>query len=1422
MNWDKLQTYGLSAQKSFEMLCNQLFENWCKEAFPGNLSSFTIVNGAGGDGGVESYAVLSDGTMVGLQAKWFLTSMESGQIDQIRSSLTTAKKIRPQITRYIVCIPRDLASTTGRGDNTESKRWESFVADMQTEYPDVALDLWNDTRITTEFQKANAAGIHRFWFEHSEIDNERFSYTFEKAKASWLSTKYVPDLDVTGQITKTLKRFVGDYACRESLRNGFSTIVALCRKFEDAANNLISVCSSTQPGIVELLSEPKEKLNLVQSACAEIHNWLSNEFARRPVYEESSFFVPFDSIIEALRDSKLSFSHHFHVYEVIKILNKLSEYDYAELLDSLEQQLNSQCILFLGNPGTGKTHGVSSFVDSLIKQQYHLPIIIQARSIPDNYTWRDIITTTLGLSASWGEDEVWQALSSAANRSRFKESALNQTIAVRPKVLVVVDGIDESAPYEGWIDRIKETETITNKYPSIRFCFTSRPHVFPGKADYAHVIRLNDAGDAPVYKLFDKYTRAYGITTQNCQWLKYALNTPLALKLFCELHQDKCVTVSQLSEVSMNQLWRAKIEKIQAEYERKTGHSSKNQHIFLSITGLAKRFIEKGHLERSIALSEIKSCVPYSDGIADIILNHLEEYGIVGSYCHKGSGLLPDSFFYYPGIQGYFDYASALHLIMDNGTPAAIDFEKCNKIDTNTMYCLAVISIQQYKYLITQNPTIRKMLFHFEIPELRFYALQHSEPDVAMQFKDRCLDYMQSGADELITIVNKLVLPLSRISGHPLGVTLLDEFLNTFDRPAQRDILWSLPAYLRHSDGTRWEKSDEAAILYEDDEEYVLTADDRSDGLPIIYAWLLSNVSNPVRKKCRDRLMIWARIAPREFFNLFLHFSDVNDPQIKSDLYSILMCLVYDGAEDALIKEIADWVLDNTLSPAVIDKNRDISVRYYAIGIIEKAKLTGLFTAEAVKEYLPPYKLKNTEISLNKFALAGTRMGGYSAIHYDLARYVLVDHFDGGFNSWNNRQLEKLVKRIGKRNPEYHGMTSEQFIISAAYAFICNMGWSEDEFYNHNKDEAGNLIGGVDISIGASYPSADHGTQSSVMTVCEKYVWAARNYISGFLCDRLPFDDKQCHITDYNLLDDFIIPIQEICQIDPDNIPCDRPWHIPEQSAVIPEKVLGTKEAISNYIKSAPDIDWAKWIHVDNSDWRYSLPGTRLLALMTYSCFYGLDVETCLFMNSIVVPIDEVSQFVEMSRETERFRNICVPSDWNGGVEASCYITPREVCWFPWKNHYDSYKAEEYPNITIHSAVDSCCYNYPEYSDVYYSMPSALLRSLLGIVDTDGYHFYDKDKNIISEYSIAGEKWRTTQEYVLLDEERILDVLSKNGLSLIWIMQEMRRETGTAKEKLGDFYTEKRQYCIGYYDKGEFVIERLLTDLSENLGNTTA
>ena len=63
----------------------------------------------------------------------------------------------------------------------------------------------------------------------------------------------------------------------------------------------------------------------------------------------------------------------------------------------------------------------------------------------------------------------------------------------------------------------------------------------------------------------------------------------------------------------------------------------------------------------------------------------------------------------------------------------------------------------------------------------------------------------------------------------------------------------------------------------------------------------------------------------------------------------------------------------------------------------------------------------------------------------------------------------------------------------------------------------------------------------------------------------------------------------------------------------------------------------------------------------------------------------------------------------------------------------------------------------------------------------------------------------------------LIQNLEDNGLSLIWIMQEMRRETGYAREKFGVFFAEKRRGYIGYFLKGKFVTEQLLSEFLENL-----
>lgn len=1418
MNWTKFQTYGMAPDKAFEMLCNQLFENWCKNEYGSSIATVHAVNGAGGDGGVESYAVLRDGSIIGLQAKWFPTSISDSQISQIKNSIKTAIKVRPQIVRYIVCVPRDLASQTARSINAEDTRWNALISSVSKDSPSLTVELWNETRLITELQKPISAGIFKFWFENAEIDDESIMHAFQKAKDSWLNTKYMPELNCYGSIEHMISLLLGDIEQRKKQAEIFKTIHKLCHDYHSAAEAFMAVCKD-QPELIDILTETYQRLTLLADASWKISSWYAEEVSIEEDIDSGVFNIDFDSIANSIRQNRDSSLHHFHASDVTSVLNKLGQFDLYSLIKDFEWSYHKDSILVLGDPGTGKTHGIGACSEKLLSEGTHIPLLVQARNVPLSHTWQNIISDCLRLSQSWNEDEIWQALTSLSNRHSCQEKLLLAETKVSSKVIIFVDGLDESSTHERWIERIQETKTITACYPQIRFCFSARPTAFNKSIGYAKVKRLNSLGDAPVHVLFDSYMEAYNIKMQNNGWLKHSLTSPLALKLFCELNQNQIVNLSDRAEISMTELWRKKIEKIEREYCDRIGSSARNQYVFRAVVLLSRLFMASSRLERLELAETLATELNIAKEPAECLLDYLESYGILSCLFEHGTGLHPDRYFLYPGIQGYFDFAAAMQIAEQFNHPKDIDFTEYKKLTSNTLNSLAIISIQKHGYLLTRNQTIGSVLDEWSIQELQFWSLLHSAHDVAVQFKERILEIMAESADGLITITNRLALPLARDCEHPLGVKLIDEFLGSFDKPAQRDILWSIPGYLHNSINKRWYQSETFELQ---DDCYALDSDDTYKGCPTVYAWALSSVNNSLRMLYRNRLMEWALAAPEEFYKLFLKFAFVNDPQIRSDLFSILMCLVYDGADQLLIKTASDWILENILHPDRIDENRNIAIRYYSIGIVKKAIQLNLLNEEALREYMPPYRPMNNSIALNHNALSGTRMSGYSAIDYDLSRYVLIDHISSDFNSYsqrNTKQFEKLIETIIAEQPEYAGMTVETFILSASYAYLLQMGWNEDDFYNFAlEEESDRIIGGVDCSIRGSYSPATHGSQSNVMTVCEKYIWQARNVLTGFLCDRLPGGDANLPITDYTMLSDFIIPIQETRIIDPDNIPDERPWNIPEREKVILEGSPSNADDVIANTLNAPTLEWEKWLFFRNNDGAYAVDDEELVALDMYSSFNGsAGVETCLFLNAIMMNSEDVLKFVDAVAKTPKDsdNSIYNPVDWNGGIQTSCYITPKEVCWFSWKPRYDSFNVEKFPQNDLNSTIDECCYNSQKYGDVCFYLPSAPIRKILDIVDSDGYRFYDENKRIIAEYNITGERWRTYQQYVVLSKAVWNERLKDAGKSLVWIMRERRLQNGNAKERFGEFGADRIKSYIGYFQEDKFVVKEIYSETFE-------
>ena len=137
MDWTKFNNHGESNNHAFEVMCNLLFESWCKKIYKDELEQFVFVNGDGGDGGVEAYGILKNGVTIAVQSKWFPEKIKDSQINQIKSSFQTAIKIRP--SKIILFVFREIwdqkkllkaeaLRVTRRGINGNSLCWIAILS----------------------------------------------------------------------------------------------------------------------------------------------------------------------------------------------------------------------------------------------------------------------------------------------------------------------------------------------------------------------------------------------------------------------------------------------------------------------------------------------------------------------------------------------------------------------------------------------------------------------------------------------------------------------------------------------------------------------------------------------------------------------------------------------------------------------------------------------------------------------------------------------------------------------------------------------------------------------------------------------------------------------------------------------------------------------------------------------------------------------------------------------------------------------------------------------------------------------------------------------------------------------------------------------------------------------------------------------
>ena len=1450
MNWNKFNTFGASKEKAFEILSNQIFKVYCEKTYKNQMEKFVVINGAGGDGGIEAYAEISNGNIIAIQSKCFFDVIDASKVNQIRNSIKTAKKIRGNIQKYIVSVPRDLANKKNGVENFERKR----IEDLFDEFKDtnIEFELWGEFELSDYIMKnKELSGVHKFWFDNSEIDFSIINEHFQIQKNGWLKDKYNEKLHVRTNINRQIEIILGEEEYKKDKIKKAEKIIEELKEYLLIFKKYVEfINQDKKEKLQKIYDEQSKKIKELNLYLLDIIENLKNE-NNKLMIRNKKFYIDNEWFYN---EEKTMSMHYNKIKQHIEIIENIN---INQFLKECEEDYLKKNLLIIGDLGTGKTHSVVNQIENELKEN-NIAILVRASDVKSKSSWKEILTKALGLSETWSEEEIFSSLKLLANRNQY--ILPDNDIVINKKVFICIDGIDEHSDYQYWYEKQLEANEIVKKYENFRFCFIGRKYAFENieTLENYQILNFDYNPGYDINEMFSKYMLEYNITFGNSINIKTYLNNPLVLKTFAELYQNKKIDNLKGLNINLVQLFKIKLDKMNKEFLMNNPDITCRDVLNRSAMIIGEFLYSNSKIYKKdiIELMNNDNELLLLDNSKKLkIIESLQKYGLLNvETVEVDLGIRNE--LYHKGMQPVIDYIIARKIsryIIDG------EFDKISEnINLAILKLCALILLEENQIFL---PDVKKIKLNLSfLEEATCYAIVNANPLKILNIKERICKSLLKSPNKTRMILNKIIIPCSRIQNHPLGAEALNDILITYLNMANRDKIWSLPEWLR-CDRI---KITQEILINSENPIYFLNKDDKYNGLPLIYVWLLTGVDNMKLYFYRNQLMKWAILCPHEFILLLDKISKINDIQLLEQIYGISMCLCYKIKDKDIVKEILSIIEKNFFVGKII-KTYDFQIRTYIIDISELAFKLNIINQKQLKKYLPPYSC-NKIIKLNlKAAENGTRMNGYSAIDYDLARYVLCDYISYRFfekhnyyneeneevqlqdvfskgellkykdnfkknnefletlkhlesetsedkillnyfstelndDKKNNKEKEMKVildniienrekqLRIGK-NDEFNSskieflkregekikkndLSESQFIISAAYQYLLECGWNEQEFWGKDK---------IDSEIRSSYYYATHGSRSSVMSFVEKYIWCFRNEIMGYLADHLMANQKDI-FKGYNYLDidDVLDPITEYEQHSngKDEI----------KNNLNKKDIFGdignlNNEEIIGWIKSENlIIDINKCVAIQD----------KYLVLNKYDSFIDLinDLECTIWISSGIINKEDIKYLQDNidNKQKNLYKILNDPDGFSEYTNSDGSRTPFELINFDWIDIQD----RSFTNISllensinrykIYKTYESAYNVHTEFNEIHYKIPSKKIRDMLNINSNTGFEYKNNDETV-AIYEKNNKSWEDHHNILVADAKKLNKKLKENNEILVWFIRIDKELNSLGREK---------------------------------------
>lgn len=518
IDFQRLRSGPDGTRGAFEDLVRQLG----KLNPPADAVEFRHIHGAGGDGGIEAYWILTDGGEYGYQAKFHT---KSGDIDwaALDASIEMALKTHPKLVSVQVAIACDLTDkVAGRRGKSGWEHWDThrskWEAAAKAAGRTVTFEFWGASDIEQLLAAPSAAGLREYWFDEDVLSAAWLMDQFNRT-AAMLDERFHPEDHVDVGVRTVFDGLRRTEKWRKRLIELHAATDESTHPPESAGAAVVAAFAALKTAIEDLRAlEDDTKLPVERPI--PIENW------RRLIAEVRDRIVDAQAAMrneDAMRGT-VGDSHGYARYRLRKL---------REAIEALNDELDAaparadgaRFALMMGRAGSGKSHLLASEVEAAIKAGEPALMLLGTDfggTEPPGYQ----IMRRLELSSSTNLEALLGMLSAAAERAGTR-------------ALLAIDAINEGGGARYWRDRLLAFVQTVLRHERMALCVSCRTEF----AQYLLTSAVRKEAvevDVPGFVTADEqeaaarvYMDRRGIVRPATPWLSPEFTNPLFLRTTC-------------------------------------------------------------------------------------------------------------------------------------------------------------------------------------------------------------------------------------------------------------------------------------------------------------------------------------------------------------------------------------------------------------------------------------------------------------------------------------------------------------------------------------------------------------------------------------------------------------------------------------------------------------------------------------------------------------------------------------------------------------------------------------------------------------------------------------------------------------------------------------------------------------------------